>query len=176
MRLPLVRLGVTGLLLTLCFAACGADGGTEADPAADRDASTSFADASSCAATCGGECCTKDEFCALGARCAPVQKPCSTADDCWFDSYCAGGICTPYELPPAKTHDESCKVTIDVKAIVPAVQCRWTGPPPGDAHPDGVLWDLAGPDPLAAYDRLMQARSYALAHFSIGVLLSLIHI
>ena len=138
MRLPLVRLGVTGLLLTLCFAACGADGGTEADPAADRDASASFADASSCAATCGGECCTKDEFCALGARCAPVQKPCSTADDCWFDSYCAGGTCTPYELPPSKTHDESCKVTIDVKAIVPAVQCRWTGPPAGDAHPDHV--------------------------------------
>lgn len=41
---------------------------------------------------------------------------------------------------------------------------------PGDAHPDGVLWDLAGADPLAAFERVMQARSYALTHFSIGVL------
>lgn len=41
---------------------------------------------------------------------------------------------------------------------------------PGDAHPDGVLWDLSGADPLAGFDRVMQARNYALAHFSIGVL------
>lgn len=41
---------------------------------------------------------------------------------------------------------------------------------PGDAHADGVLWDLAGADPLAGYDRIMRARQYALAHFSPGVL------
>ena len=41
---------------------------------------------------------------------------------------------------------------------------------PGDAHADGVLWDLSGADPLAAFDRVMRARDYALAHFSIGVL------
>ena len=41
---------------------------------------------------------------------------------------------------------------------------------PGDAHPDGVLWDLSGLDPLAGFDQVMRARDYALAHFSIGVL------
>lgn len=41
---------------------------------------------------------------------------------------------------------------------------------PGDAHAAGVLWDLAGNDPLAGFDRVMTARSHALDHFSIGVL------
>lgn len=40
----------------------------------------------------------------------------------------------------------------------------------GDAHPAGVLWDIAGADPLAGFDKIMRARSYALAHFSRGVL------
>jgi len=41
---------------------------------------------------------------------------------------------------------------------------------PGDAHPAGVLWDLSGGDPLAAFDKIMRARSYALSHFTRGVL------
>lgn len=41
---------------------------------------------------------------------------------------------------------------------------------PGDAHPAGALWDLAGTDTLAGFDQILRARSYALAHFSIGVL------
>jgi hypothetical protein len=41
---------------------------------------------------------------------------------------------------------------------------------PGDTHPAGVLWDLSGPDPLAGFDTIMRARSYALSHFSRGVL------
>lgn len=41
---------------------------------------------------------------------------------------------------------------------------------PGDAHAAGVLWDLSGADPLAAFDRVMSARSFALARFTIGVL------
>ncbi|HEY6942786.1 zinc-dependent metalloprotease [Dokdonella sp.] len=40
---------------------------------------------------------------------------------------------------------------------------------PGDAEPDGLLWD-SGPDTLATFDALMAARRAALAHFSIGVL------
>ena len=40
----------------------------------------------------------------------------------------------------------------------------------GDANPAGVLWDLSGADPLAGFDKVMRARSYALAHFSRGVL------
>ncbi|MGN6519006.1 MAG: zinc-dependent metalloprotease [Dokdonella sp.] len=40
---------------------------------------------------------------------------------------------------------------------------------PGDAEPDGLLWD-SGPDALKTFDALMAARRAALAHFSIGVL------
>ncbi len=41
---------------------------------------------------------------------------------------------------------------------------------PGDAHPQGALWDLAGNDALGDFDRVLRAREYALAHFSTGVL------
>ncbi|WP_347260916.1 zinc-dependent metalloprotease [Rudaea sp.] len=40
---------------------------------------------------------------------------------------------------------------------------------PGDAEPDGLLWD-SGPDTLKTFDALMTARRKALADFSIGVL------
>ncbi len=40
----------------------------------------------------------------------------------------------------------------------------------GDAHAAGVLWDLAGADPLAGFERILRARRYALDHFSVGVL------
>lgn len=40
---------------------------------------------------------------------------------------------------------------------------------PGDAEPDGLLWD-SGPDTLKAFEALMAARRKALANFSIGVL------
>lgn len=40
---------------------------------------------------------------------------------------------------------------------------------PGDAEPDGLLWD-SGPDTLKTFDELMAVRRKALANFSIGVL------
>jgi len=40
---------------------------------------------------------------------------------------------------------------------------------PGDAEPDGLLWD-SGADTLQTFDALLAARRNALAHFSIGVL------
>ena len=40
---------------------------------------------------------------------------------------------------------------------------------PGDAEPDGLLWDF-GPDTLTAFDRLLAVRRKALDAFSIGVL------
>jgi len=40
---------------------------------------------------------------------------------------------------------------------------------PGDAEPDGLLWD-SGPDTLKTFDALLVARRKALANFSIGVL------
>jgi len=60
----------------------------------------------------------------------------TTSDDCWFDSYCEQGECIPYEVPPGHDRDETCALTIDIDAIVPQTQCRWTGPPDGDAYPD----------------------------------------
>lgn len=40
---------------------------------------------------------------------------------------------------------------------------------PGDAEPDGLLWD-SGVDTLDTFDALLRARAAALAHFSLGVL------
>ena len=85
---------------------------------------------------CGNTCCDTGQICALGLSCAVDQGACATNDDCGFDSYCEGGACVPYGLPAGHDHDPTCKVKIDIDAIVPAVQCRWTGPPAGDAHPN----------------------------------------
>ena len=38
---------------------------------------------------------------------------------------------------------------------------------PGDAHPDGMLWDF-GTDPLASFDQLLAVRAAALARFAQG--------
>ena len=90
------------------------------------------------AVECAGVCCASGELCALGTTCAIDQGPCVTNDDCGFDSYCLAGECVPYGLPGGLGHDPSCKLEIDIEAILPAVQCAWTGPPPGDTHPDHV--------------------------------------
>lgn len=61
-----------------------------------------------------------------------------------------------------------------LRADIRAAGFEFVGDPdaraPGDAHPAGALWDLQGSDPLSNLDRLLKARAYALAHFSIGVL------
>lgn len=88
------------------------------------------------AQACGAECCPDGEFCALGAACAHVQPPCTTNDDCFFDSYCLDGQCIPYGLPGGLDNDQTCESDIEIAAVVPSEQCRWTGPPAGDAHPD----------------------------------------
>jgi len=87
---------------------------------------------------CVDDCCSSDEFCALDTQCAPDQGPCQTNDDCWFDSYCSGGLCIPYGVPPSKDRDEDCEIEVNIEAIIPAEQCRWTGPPANNAHPDHV--------------------------------------
>ena len=43
------------------------------------------------------------------------------------------------------------------------------GRAPGDAHPDGVLWDY-GPDAIETFGAIMEARRRALAHFGAAVL------
>lgn len=135
-----------GSVVTLVFAmglagACGG-GDKGEDPGGspgDGDASVSpFGEGGACELSCGTACCGAGERCANGIRCTPVQKPCTTADDCLFDSYCASGTCTPYGVPPEVTNDPTCKVTFAIDAIVPAVQCQWSGPPAGDAKPEYV--------------------------------------
>jgi hypothetical protein len=85
---------------------------------------------------CAGMCCPTGEVCALDLACAHQQPACAGNDDCLFDSYCLDGQCVPYGVPVGHTHDDTCKTVIDIDAVVPSEQCRWTGPPVGDAHPD----------------------------------------
>ena len=106
----------------------GGDGGTGGG----------LTDGSNCptALQCGATCCASGEICALSTQCAPDQGPCTSNDECWFDSYCLNGQCVPYGVPKDKIKDDSCKIAFNIDAILPSVQCRWTGPPPGDAHPN----------------------------------------
>jgi hypothetical protein len=85
---------------------------------------------------CGAVCCAANEVCALGTTCAHSQPPCATNDDCLFDSYCDAGQCIPYGLPSDHINDATCINDVDIGAIVPSEQCRWTGPPAGDSHPN----------------------------------------
>jgi len=84
---------------------------------------------------CGLECCATGEICRFDS-CVSDFGPCDDNDDCWGDSYCADGRCVPYGVPDDVTNDPTCERAIDIEAIVPAVQCRWTGPPAGDAAPN----------------------------------------
>ena len=95
-------------------------------------------DGSACPAAqqCGSECCYPAEMCVLGSVCTAKQDPCTTNDDCWFDSYCQAGECVPYGVPAGKDRDETCEIKIEIDKIVPAVQCRWTAPPDGDPFPN----------------------------------------
>lgn len=84
---------------------------------------------------CGDTCCRADEFCAYDTACAIIQDPCVSSDDCNYDSYCDEGTCIPYGIPEGRDYDEDCENPINIEAILPAVQCRWTGPPDGDPDP-----------------------------------------
>ena len=87
---------------------------------------------------CQSKCCQDGQFCALGSQCAVDQGSCVGADDCGFDSYCLNAQCVPYGLPPEHDRDALCKLAASVDAILPSVQCRWTGPPLGDPFPNHV--------------------------------------
>jgi hypothetical protein len=83
-------------------------------------------------------CCGEGELCRFDG-CVSDLGPCETNDDCGGDSYCdADGRCIPYGVPADLVSDETCSRTIDIDAIVPEAQCRWTGPPEGDARPDSI--------------------------------------
>ncbi|MRG92802.1 FG-GAP repeat domain-containing protein [Polyangium spumosum] len=106
----------------------GGDAGSGGDVFTDAGCPT--------AQICGDTCCPAGETCALGTTCAREQAPCATNDDCLFDSYCQDGQCIPYGIPGAQSNDPSCTSPVEIGAIVPSEQCRWTGPPAGDAHPN----------------------------------------
>jgi hypothetical protein len=102
------------------------------------EASDAGADASRCAISetaCGRtECCGAGELCRFDS-CISDLGECTTSDTCWGDSYCSSGRCIPYGVPAGYDHDESCTRAIDIEALVPEVQCRWTTPP-ADAFAD----------------------------------------
>lgn len=115
----------------------GGNGGAGANGGADPSTGGSGAGFDTCpdAQECGAICCDTGEFCAFGTTCAIDQGPCTTNDDCGFDSYCEDGQCLPYG-EGGLDNDESCQLTIDIESIVPALQCAWTEPPAGDPHPN----------------------------------------
>jgi hypothetical protein len=71
----------------------------------------------------------------LGQLCVPIT-PCESTGECQSDSYCFEGQCIPYGLDGGDSLDASCSVEIEVEAVIPDVQCRFTDPPSGDAYPD----------------------------------------
>ncbi|MFK7999256.1 MAG: FG-GAP-like repeat-containing protein [Polyangiales bacterium] len=83
-------------------------------------------------------CCGEGELCRFDS-CVSDFGPCDTNDDCGGDSYCdAEGRCIPYGVPAERVNDETCSRTIDIDAVTPEVQCRWVGPPDGDARPESI--------------------------------------
>ncbi len=120
-----------------------ADAGTDAGEDTASDVAPDGADDAAvdtnppCEAMCGGACCESGEVC-WESLCIPDLGACTDNDGCWSDSRCVDGVCVPFGTPSGETSDDSCEVDIDIEAIEPQVQCRWTGPPAGDAFPDHV--------------------------------------
>ncbi|HHH31571.1 MAG TPA: hypothetical protein ENK57_24925, partial [Polyangiaceae bacterium] len=129
----------------MCIANPRTDAGPGGDAGEPTDAGPAAVDAGCPATTveCGRQCCSDGEICRFDS-CVSDLGPCDTSDDCWGDSYCVDGRCVPYGVPADHTHDEMCTRSIDIEAIVPQVQCRWTGPPEGDARP-GEIQVMATP-------------------------------
>lgn len=108
------------------------DGGL--DGSASLDASLD----ASCATPCGPSCCSASEVCFASAMaCVPVRPPCTGADECGDDAYCAlpEGICVPFGVPTDRVSDATCTRAIDIDTIAPDRQCAWTAPPAGDPFP-----------------------------------------
>jgi hypothetical protein len=135
------------LLFLALLAACDeratpVDGGTDPGPDAGEapDARTDAGghadeDAGSCDVPCGGACCRETQRCAH-ATCVPDLGPCAADDDCAGDSYCDGGRCTPYGVPPDVTHDPTCERPIEIGEFAPDEQCHWVAPPSGEPYED----------------------------------------
>jgi len=118
----------------VCVARPLVDAGDAPDAGADAGPPAVDAGCAGGTVECGRECCGDGEICRFDS-CVSDLGACTDNDDCWGDSYCVDGRCIPYGIPVEHDHDEMCSRSIDIESIVPQVQCRWTGPPAGDARP-----------------------------------------
>jgi len=111
------------------------DGGTgDGGPGGDDGA----AGDGGCAMECGADCCSAEEVCVGGSRCAEDFGPCTGDDDCPNDSYCEPSLmrCIPYG--EGRDVAGECGLLLEPGLFRTSVQCEWTGPPPGDPYPDHV--------------------------------------
>jgi FG-GAP-like repeat/CARDB len=107
----------------------GTGGGSDAGADTGSDAG--------CDTTCAGACCAKGESCLNVAgqdQCRVDLGPCQTSDDCQDDSFCEPSLshCVGY-IPGEK--NDTCKLQREPGIFRVSLQCNWTAPPPGDAHP-----------------------------------------
>jgi hypothetical protein len=103
------------------------------DGASGRDGAAG--DACPTGPMCGAMCCTAGQRCVLD-RCIRDLGTCTTDNECQSDSYCREGVCVPYGVPMERRANNMCRTTISIDSLRPSVQCRWSGPPMGDANPN----------------------------------------
>jgi hypothetical protein len=91
---------------------------------------------------CSAAGCPTGQVC-VDEVCLPDHGPCTSNDDCRNDSRCAtpANRCVPFGVGAT---DPSCTREIRPGVFAPAVQCRFSEAPPGDAFP-GHLHVLATP-------------------------------
>ncbi|MCC7537582.1 MAG: hypothetical protein IT379_15270, partial [Deltaproteobacteria bacterium] len=79
-------------------------------------------------------CCGARDLCRFSA-CLPDLGTCTTDAECLTDSYCDGGLCTPYGFGPRGSSAPMCSRVIPLGLFSPTIQCEWPGPPAGDPFP-----------------------------------------
>lgn len=125
---------LAALLSIGCGGSLGGDAGDGDGDEARVDAGVVTCEAEE--SSCGSACCGSAQICVAGSVCVDSSGPCDTSNDCQDDSYCLEQNCVPYGTPADHTFDDTCTRRVDIDEIVPEVQCRWTAPPTGDAHPN----------------------------------------
>lgn len=106
--------------------------GNEVSPREDSSADADVVDVAD------GSCdpsrpCPPGQLC-LEGRCVSDLGPCTSNNDCQNDSRCLPGMnrCVPYA--PGE-NDTMCTREVRPGVFAPAVQCRFSDPPPGDPFP-----------------------------------------
>jgi hypothetical protein len=84
--------------------------------------------------TCGAASCASGQECRFGA-CIDSAPPCTTDRDCQDDSFCNGGLCTPFGLGPNGSTSAACKRLEAPGIFAPTVQCEWRAPADGTTFP-----------------------------------------